>query len=218
MAKGGASLMPFSRRSQQPSSRPRRPCHAEAALGEVQGRVLDSAEFRPLPVQGGHRAGSGPGPINTVRNRAAVTPTASPIRLPPLPALPQCQDGSSRGDSIAARWSWRGRNSTRMDTRSGIPRSATARPSRCTRAWCMALKYKESVTGDAHSGPRFWPRRPGTRRRAYARKLLIKRGDTREREAETSSARLSRGPTGWWRSCTIEIEVDSQVALDSYCS
>ncbi len=87
--------------------------------------------------------------------------------------------------------------------RSGSPRSATARPSRCTRAWArarwpcaagqppsaagrrfersdgsMALKYKASVTGDA-----LWPEilatptwhpSPGM----PTRRLLIKRGDT----------------------------------------
>jgi len=64
----------------------------------------------------------------------------------------------------------------------------------------MALKYKESVTATP-SGPRFWPRRPGTRRRAYHPQAAHQAGDTWERRPR-SSARL-RAAYGWWRWCTI---------------
>jgi hypothetical protein len=66
----------------------------------------------------------------------------------------------------------------------------------------MALKYKESVTGDA-----IWPEilatptwHPATG--IPTRKLLIKRGDTWEPKTEIIG-RVTAQPTGWWRWCTI---------------
>ena len=170
-----------------------------SALGvqaEVQGRVLDSDEFRPLPVQPdkasstptatatpastppssapaqAHPAAAAaeasakivpapdligaatqaasqalgwtspqavlastlvaPPPSRRPARKAArkglvPLPTAVAIRLPPLPAYhgPKMELRARR--SIAARCSWPGRSSTRMDTRSGSPPSPTAR-------------------------------------------------------------------------------------------
>jgi len=148
----------------------------------VQGRVLDSAEFRPLPVQAATAQAPAQAP-STQSAPGAVTPTAVAIRLPPLPAY----------------------HSAKMDLRAEIDRGEVvlARPkldkdghkkwhppvSDCPTLTlyarvCMALKYKESVTGDA-----IWPEilatptwHPATG--IPTRKLLIKRGDTWEPKTE----------------------------------
>jgi hypothetical protein len=65
----------------------------------------------------------------------------------------------------------------------------------------MALKYKESVTGDA-----IWPEILATSTWHPAtgiptRKLLIKRGDTWEPKTEIIGPGYRA--TGWWRWCTI---------------
>jgi hypothetical protein len=74
----------------------------------------------------------------------------------------------------------------------------------------MALKYKESVTGDA-----IWPEilatptwHPATG--IPTRKLLIKRGDTSRKPR--SSARATTRLTRWWRWCTIRSRVLTSTA------
>ena len=73
----------------------------------------------------------------------------------------------------------------------------------------MALKYKESVTGDA-----LWPEVLATPTWHPApgmptRKLLIKRGDTLGAQDARSSAPGTARPTAWWRSSTTRL-VDTE--------
>jgi len=100
--------MPFSRRSAAAFfSTSDDPVHAEAALGEVQGRVARQRAFRPLPVQAAHRAGSGQPPINNSPHRARSPPR--PSRSACRRCRPtQCQDGDlraeiDRGEVVLAR-------------------------------------------------------------------------------------------------------------------
>ena len=165
----------------------------------------------------------------------APLPAAVAIRLPPLPAYHsakmELRAEIDRGEVVLARPKldkdghkmWHPPVSDRptltLYARVGKGEVALGRWPTTIGGWktieksdgSMALKYKESVTGDA-----IWPEilatptwHPATG--IPTRKLLIKRGDTWSRRPR-SSARATARPTGWWRWCTTRSRVLTSTA------
>jgi len=193
-------LMPFSpafgssllRRTSTTLSRrscPRRGAGARAG----QRRVPAAARA------GGHRAGSGPGPINTVRTGAGH-PTAVAIRLPPLPAYHSAKMDlrarSIRGEVVLAR-----PKLDRHGHKKWHPPVSDCPTLTLYARVVHGAKYKESVTGDA-----IWPEilatPTGTRRRGipHARNCCSSSGGTPgSRRSGKHSAPGYRRAYGWLR-------------------